>query len=224
MVTLVLEICPHCGTKKVASQSLECYGLNRVAQVATTLFQCQHCQRGVVAEFSGNMQGFESWFRNGAAFTHCMINVSGIWPDIEPTLAPIYTPDNISSFYVQGVESLASAHYDAAGMTFRKALDISVKVLNPAANKRDSLQKRINTIPVEAGVTPAMKEWAHIIRDDGNDAAHEEEPYSKEEATALEAFTKLFLTYAFTLPGMVNARRQETDPETPSLPADTTIT
>ena len=60
-----------------------------------------------------------------------------------------------------------------------------------------------------------MKEWAHIIRDEGNDAAHEDEPYGKDEAIGLEAFTRLFLTYAFTLPGMVKKLRGETDPEGP---------
>jgi hypothetical protein len=209
------ETCPHCGIDNMTFKSLDSYGFNRVEQKATTMFQCQKCERGVVVEFSGNMNGFDLWFRSQVPFSQCGIEVTGMWPEAQYTRAPLHTPDNIARFYVQGVESLARGHCDAAGMTFRKALDISVSALNPTANKRDNLKKRINTIPVESGVTPAMKEWAHIIRDDGNDAAHEEEPYTKDEATGLEAFTKLFLTYAFTLPGMVRERRGETDPQEP---------
>jgi hypothetical protein len=52
-----------------------------------------------------------------------------------------------------------------------------------------------------------MKEWAHEIRLLGNDAAHEEDPFTPPEAESLQAFTQLFLTYAFTLPGMLAARK-----------------
>jgi hypothetical protein len=62
--------------------------------------------------------------------------------------------------------------------------------------------RAIDSVLPEVGVTPAMMVWAHIIRDDGNDAAYEG-PNSEDEATGLEAYMKLFLTYAFTLPGMV---------------------
>lgn len=51
-----------------------------------------------------------------------------------------------------------------------------------------------------------MQEWAHAIRLDGNEAAHEEEPFDKETCEALKSFTELFLMYAFTLPGMLAER------------------
>ena len=53
---------------------------------------------------------------------------------------------------------------------FRKALDVGLKHIHPEG--RGNLKNRIDTIPGEKGVTPAMKEWAHEIRDSGNDAAH----------------------------------------------------
>lgn len=76
---------------------------------------------------------------------------------------------------------------------------------NPTA--KGTLEKRIDSLPAAMGVTPAMKEWAHQIRHLGNDAAHEDDPFSKEEADSLQAFTELFLTYVFTLPGMLAARK-----------------
>jgi hypothetical protein len=77
--------------------------------------------------------------------------------------------------------------------------------LNPSGI--GNLQQRIEKLSVAVGVTPAMKEWAHEIRELGNDAAHEEEPFTEIEATTLQAFTELFLTYTFTLPGMLAARK-----------------
>ena len=88
---------------------------------------------------------------------------------------------------------------------FRKSLDIGLKRINPAG--KGSLEKRIDNLPESTGITAAMKEWAHQIRHLGNDAAHEDDPFSPEEANALQSFTELFLTYAFTLPGMLAARR-----------------
>lgn len=54
-----------------------------------------------------------------------------------------------------------------------------------------------------------MKDWAHQIRIDGNDAAHDEKPFAQEEAAQLLEFVRLLLTYVFTLPAQVAARRAE---------------
>jgi len=115
-------------------------------------------------------------------------------------------PANIESFYSQGMDSLSRKNFDAAGTMFRKSLDTALKRLDPSG--LGNLQQRIDKLPVAVGVTPAMKEWAHEIRELGNDAAHEEEPFTEIEATTLQAFTELFLTYTFTLPGMLTARKE----------------
>ena len=47
----------------------------------------------------------------------------------------------------------------------------------------------------------------------GNEAAHEEEPFTEGDARALHAFTDLVLRYLFTLPGMMAAARREEDEE-----------
>lgn len=48
--------------------------------------------------------------------------------------------------------------------------------------------------------------WAHEVRLGGNEAAHEDEPFSKEDAESLRNFIENFLTYAFTLPSAVKRR------------------
>ena len=118
--------------------------------------------------------------------------------------APEHTPDNVSRFYLQGMDNIAR-NFNAAGTMFRKSLDAALKHLDKAG--KGTLEKRIDNLPAATGVTPAMKEWAHEIRHLGNDAAHEEDPFTEAEAKSLQAFTELFLTYAFTLPGMLLARK-----------------
>lgn len=90
-------------------------------------------------------------------------------------------------------------------MMFRKALDISIKQLNPGG--KGNLYNRIESLPQSVGVTEAMKAWAHEIRDLGNNAAHEGEPFKEDEAKNLYLFTYMFLRFAYTLPGMIAERK-----------------
>jgi len=127
------------------------------------------------------------------------------WPTGMEEKLPEHVPQNVERFYIQGMDNLSRKNWDAAGTMFRKALDTSLKHLDPSG--KGTLQKRIDNLPPEHGVTPAMKQWAHEIRELGNDAAHEEDPFTGDDAKTLQAFTELFLTYTFTLPGMLVARK-----------------
>jgi hypothetical protein len=103
------------------------------------------------------------------------------------------------------MDNLKRKNFDAAGTMFGKALDTGLKRLHP--DGKGTLERRIDNLPDLLGITPAMKEWAHQIRRLRNDAAHEEEPFSPEETATLQSFTEVFLTYAFTLPAMLEVRR-----------------
>jgi len=98
--------------------------------------------------------------------------------------------------------------WDAAGAMFRKALDTSLKNINP--DGRGTIAARIDGLPADIGVTPAMKQWAHEIRVLGNDATHEEEPFDMAECARLREFTEILLTYVFTMPGRLAERRAAT--------------
>lgn len=164
------------------------------------LLQCGVCGNGVVAKYAG--VNFTTWVSgHGRGDTRLLET----WPKRPPTEGPQYLPDNVSRYFFQGMDSLRRRNFDAAGTMFRKALDTGLKRLDPAG--RGTLERRINSLPTEIGITPPMKEWAHQIRHLGNDAAHEDDPFTEDEAKSLQSFTELFLTYAFTLPGMLAARQ-----------------
>jgi hypothetical protein len=168
------------------------------------LMQCGVCGDCVVAKFASPSIGhFQAWVQGRAQMTENAVLVETFPKSVE-IVAPDHTPGNVSRFYLQGMDNIAR-NFDAAGTMFRKSLDAALKHLNP--DGKGSLAKRIDDLPVETGVTPAMKQWAHGIRQLGNDAAHEEDPFTAAEAKSLQAFTELFLTYVFTLPGMLAARR-----------------
>ena len=107
-------------------------------------------------------------------------------------------------------------NWTAAGMMFRKTLDTGLKAKFP--DIKGTLEKRIDKAAELRGLTPDLAEWAHRIRLDGNDAAHEEEPSEEEDASRLCAFTKMVLLYLFTLPGMLKKARGEAEEETGADP------
>ena len=92
-------------------------------------------------------------------------------------------------------------------MMSRKVLEVAVKALDPKGE--GSLYKRIENLAKKNLITPDIKDWAHIIRDDGNTAAHEEEPVTKEFAQELLSFAEMFLMYTFTMPNMIKERRHD---------------
>ena len=92
-------------------------------------------------------------------------------------------------------------NYDAAGSMFRKAFDTALKSKFPTVKGR--LVGSIRKLSDEHKLTPDFANWADRIRLGGNDAAHEEDPFSQEAAKELASFTELVLLYLFTLPGMM---------------------
>ncbi|MEO8722463.1 MAG: DUF4145 domain-containing protein [Sphingobium sp.] len=127
------------------------------------------------------------------------------WPKIDKALCPPDTPENVVNYFDQATDSLNSGNFDAAGIMFRKALESATKGLDSELS-RINLVKRIEKLVENNLITPALGEWATEIRLGGNDAAHEDEPFSKEEAQALHDFCENFLRYAFTLPAAVTRR------------------
>jgi hypothetical protein len=147
--------------------------------------------------FSSNLLATDHW------------RLAGQWPSPAGTNAPKHTPTNIERFFSQGVDSLNSANWDAAGTMFRKVVDTATFAIDKDL-KSEKLAKRIDELASKHKITPDLREWAHVIRLEGNDAAHEEEPFEEEQAKALHYFAEIFLTYVFSLPGELARRKSET--------------
>lgn len=172
MPVLVSNACPRCGAHRVACNGVGEPGVNYLRQIAFGLFQCARCQDGVVIELPLSDETSLS-FRGHPAARATVVKVV---PERQEKLAPDGTPLNSKLSYERGLRAL-DRQDDAAGMMFRKALDAAVKSLQPSG--KGNLKQRIDDLPAEMGVTPAMKEWAHAIREEANEAA----AYSKHRLT-----------------------------------------
>jgi Domain of unknown function (DUF4145) len=200
--------CPHneCLTERAGFTGLH-YAVIRTGEPDYIVFmQCGVCGNGVIARYFG--VNFPHWFSNQY---NKPAELMEIWPKRDPIEAPQYLPSNVTSYYLQGLDSLKRKNFDAAGTMFRKTLDTGLKHIDHEG--KGTLEKRIDNLPAATGITPAMKEWAHHIRRLGNDAAHENDPFEDQEARDLHSFTELFLTYAFTLPGMLAERYPPAAPD-----------
>lgn len=218
--------CPHCRTvdqgftlRHEYAHFLPLSG----HQADAALFSCNGCSKPIAAVAVRVSNGVGSLWTQAGQFTP--YTADQYWvvmemypPEYKAGEAPKLTPANVASYFNQGCGALERGHWDTAGMGFGKALDIATKrLIREAAGDdcpalKSALQKRIDWLFEKNKLTEQLKDWAHIVRIERNDATHEEEPFTKEEAEQLKSFTDIFLTYVFTLPGEIAKYRGELTP------------
>ena len=199
MAQIALE-CPHCRAEKIGFAA-KAFSAVRPGTPATLLFlQCEGCGQGAIAVVANTINGVAQWM-NGQSPSPG--NFADTYPKLSALKAPADIPPQVMTAYLSGLDNLGrKGGANAAAIMFRRSIEVAVKLVNPDAPKGDNLKKRIDTLPPDIA-TPAMKEWAHHIRLDANDAAHETDEYTEEDAKNLHIFAEMFLTYAFTLPAML---------------------
>lgn len=140
-----------------------------------------------------------------------------ILPKLGTVEVPAHTPANIAKFFRQARQSLEIEAWDAAGAMCRKVLEASLKHKFPNHPRELKLVDRIRRAEKDGSLTRDLARWADEIRHFGNDAAHEDDPFSEDEAKEVDQFTEMMLIYLFTLPGRLllarAARGDEIDPE-----------
>lgn len=212
--------CPHCRVVNEAFSYVHSYSFGENSRVYDVmLFSCNSCQKPVSLLIDRTGTNSESKNANIAwtRFTRqSYYQVIAMYPEQAKTgTAPDFTPENIASFFNQGSRSLANGDFDLAGMGFRKAIDTATKKLIRDVNPQDlnarlgeTFVKRIEWLHSQGKLTEQIRDWSHIVRLEGNDAAHEETPYEKKDAEQLQHFTEMVLQYVFTMPGKIEAYKK----------------
>lgn len=114
------------------------------------------------------------------------------------------TPDNVARNFIQAEEAAKRNHREAAGMAYRRTLELTLKDKAPHLN--GTLEKRINTLAADGKLTQDIADWAHSIRTLGNEATHDEDEPTDENVADLAAFTRVVLEYLYTMPAKVGRR------------------
>jgi hypothetical protein len=196
--------CPHCHTENTSFYSAKGVQNPQDASLYTVLFICNKCSGGVVADLR-SLPNRDPSDLPGDLRNISYVQILDIQPRATAPDIPEHAPDHIGNYYRQAARNLQRGDYDAAGMMCRKVLESTTRNLGETSG---NLYQRIEVLAAKHEITPAMKEWAHAIRLDGNEAAHDDDPMEKDAAQDLLNFTELLLMYAYTLPGMLARRRE----------------
>lgn len=217
--------CGHCGATHVHAPHVShvekrenrgLIGRQEEWVVHDGLYKCGYCSRGIYVALEKPVSPYQSNSVSELSGppTENGWRVKNVAPARRTEAAPLHTPDNIGSFYTQGLRALNRRDYDAAGMSLRKSIDVATKHLIRSASITEgaikkNLAQRIDVLGENYLLTPQLVEWGHEIRLDGNEAAHDDVPYSKDDAEVLADFVEVFLRYAFQIPGMLAEKRKE---------------
>ena len=104
-------------------------------------------------------------------------------------------PDGIDNLYDEARASFGAQAYTGCEMLCRKIL------MNTAVNKGAEKNKRfveyVDYLDSHGHITPSLKDMATIVKDNGNDAAHEVDPPDRERAEYTLEFTRsmLYIVY-----------------------------
>ncbi len=209
---IVRTTCPYCRTKGVAITIRAVhYRIDTITGPFYgewhTLGICGLCDRGVLAVFENlTRASYEGTWDDFLTANPRLIRV---FPSPPSFSAPAHTPDNVVRFVKQAKASLPE-NCDAAGAMFRKALETALKDKLPEIDDKIPLRVRIKRAAAQQVLTQDLADWADQIALDGNSAAHDVEPFPREEAERLDAFTDLVLQYIYTLPGMLKEAQEKT--------------
>lgn len=115
-------------------------------------------------------------------------------------------PDRIAGLFREANECRQMTWYEAAGAMYRKTVDVATKHIyahdERLAGKKpaDALRVRIKSLGEMKILEADIVELADVAALDGNDAAHDVDPYTAEEAEALEDITLDLLDRLFVRP------------------------
>lgn len=202
MASIVTD-CPHCPATRAAftveySKQEPLRGGPRFNVFA----RCPACGNGLGAsvysddylnpvEYQGNLvEGRNDGFL-----------VEYAYPSRQKLSSPENVPERVDRSFLEGVQSLRDGRFNAAGVMFRRCLDIGLNSFEEAG--RGNLKQRIDALAAAGKITAELQTLAHRVRIAGNEAAHDDDDFTQDQATQLHEFTSLFLTYVFTLPAKV---------------------
>ncbi|EPB6104899.1 TPA: DUF4145 domain-containing protein [Yersinia enterocolitica] len=210
MAMISIDItCPHCLKDRAVLKYLNEAHLS--PSRFSIIFQCQSCFKLLVAEVETDVSGGPEIFSKSQIYpiainNHPRFELIDTYPSKQCFSAPKSTPERAAKFFMEAKDDFARGRYETSAINCRKVIDIATKHLQ--LKEEDKLVRRISALREIGLITQEMADWAHIVRIDTNGAVHSDEKFTEDEVDELLKFTEVFLTYSFTLPAMVKAKRE----------------
>lgn len=200
--------CIRCGVARVQmiARGFAYYDGNN----AEVFLECASCRRGSI--YDGQPYD-DPVSMHGAIDTQRVFSQLPVLVHIAAPPLPPTVPQRIAALFSEAATCRRSGHYEAAGAIFRKTIDVATKHLfdeDPRLAERkpaDALRSRIKALGEMKILDEDIVELADVAALDGNDAAHDVDPYTAEEAEALEDLTSDLLDRLFVRPAKLAAVR-----------------
>jgi hypothetical protein len=219
LMSLITHKCPHCRTEHIAFgiAAIDTWADGRHCAIYLRCPKCKLPSCGIIST-PNPQQAIPSAAlqQQSGDILQMGWEIDHFWPEPPGPLIPELLPPDVQRVYLQAERNFPiEGNEEASGTMYRKALDIALKKIDPSLS--GMLGPRIKKLAEAGKLTTDIAAWADTVRDVGNDAAHEEEPITREELTQLRSFSEMLLRYLFSLPGAVKKRRgQKLDWETES--------
>ena len=202
--------CPHCNAQHMTFDVVSRRWFK--PNVYKLFCQCRNCSDVVV---------ITAWTTSGRSISQDWTGnicdngytIKSIFPPPSKPVVPFGTPDDVGRHFTEGLNVLSVKAYPSAANCFRrtleKATDHLLDELNYDAEKRKnmSLKCRIKALRKHELINPLLYDWAHIIRDVGNQGTHGDTDFSENDAVDLRKFTEIFLIHVFTMPANIREMR-----------------
>ena len=216
--------CPYCGTKKSGFQAegqfrrLESYNpMSYNHSYEDWVFMsCGNCRQTISAVYlynGKNTPSIDIWSKKHGDPKNFGFKYTNHYPKETAFDEPKFVPDKVLIPYQQAISNITSSNWDAAGTMARKTLDVATKdMVRTEFETREEEQERLLKKPLHFRIeelekhnllTKALAELAYVLKNEGNDASHEEEPYAEDDARKIAEYAQALLTYIYTIPGMV---------------------
>jgi len=121
---------------------------------------------------------------------------------------PEHWPEAVGRYWLQAKRNLKDENWDAAALMARSSLQIA---LREHEAKGGNLKKEIDDLASKGILPPLMQDWAHNVRELGNDSAHpapDQEPTDPKDARDIVSFMDFLFEYLYSLPKRINDYRE----------------
>ncbi|MHA6642299.1 DUF4145 domain-containing protein [Mesorhizobium sp. A623] len=131
--------------------------------------------------------------------------------EVAKPLLSLDIPERIRNLFLEATTCRRTRKYEAAGAMFRKTIDVATKHIYATddrlqgKNPADAPRSRIRSLGDMKILDGDIVELADVAVLDGNDAAHDVDPYTAEEGEALEDLTADLLDRLFVRPAKLAA-------------------
>ena len=124
--------------------------------------------------------------------------------DIETTPPPEDLPADVDGVFREATKCAAVGCSNAAGAMFRLCLDLTTKHFEL---RKGLLVQRLGKLCEQKSVPEELRELMSVVREDGNDGAHDG-TLDEESVEDMGEFTARLLTHLFTEPAKVKAAKE----------------